>query len=386
MPGIGAGLEPYVGDVGILLREYSITVYKFLLTGQVLTSDTSVEKFSLTTSRGFTRWLASVGGSLAFTTYQAGKIFFLGVKPEGKLTVFERTFPRCMGLSVSADGQTLLLGTHYQLYRFDNLLPHGERHGDYDAVYRPNQSWITGDLDIHDVDIDQNGLPIFVNTQFNCLASVTTGYSFKPIWRPEFISDIVAEDRCHLNGMAVENGLPHYVTCISKSDVVDGWRDDRETGGMVIDVRDNRVVCEDLSMPHSPRLYKDKLWLLNSGTGEFGWIDIDQGEFHPLTFCPGYARGLSFVGDYAIIGLSEARENKTFQGLALDEALKTRNAMPRCGLLIVDINSGQSIEWVRLEGIVKELFDVTYIPNSQCPSAIGLKGSEILKILSIDPA
>jgi uncharacterized protein (TIGR03032 family) len=108
--------------------------------------------FALTTSRGFESWISRTGGSLAFTTYQAGKVFFLGLKADGKYCVNERTFARCMGLAVSADARTLLIATHYQLYRFDNLLPPSGKAGDgADAVYVPRISWITGDLDIHDV-------------------------------------------------------------------------------------------------------------------------------------------------------------------------------------------------------------------------------------------
>ena len=345
---------------------------------------TSKEKFALTTSRGFNKWLADIGGSLAFTTYQAGKVFFLGLKPDGNLSVFERTFPRSMGMGLSGDGRSLLLATQSQIYRFDNILSPGAKQGVYDAAFAPHQSWITGDLDIHDIDFGKDGEPIFVNTLFNCIGTVSEGYSFKPVWRPEFISKLAAEDRCHLNGMAVQDGLPKYVTCVSKSDVSDGWRDKRDRGGLVIDVETNEIVCEGLSMPHSPRLHGGKLWIVNSGSGELGWVDTKKKEFNPVCFCPGYARGLSFAGKYALIGLSLARDNRTFQGLQLNETLIDKDTDARCGLLIVDTETGDTIEWVRIEGVIKELFDVSFLPNIQCPSAIGLKGNEILRLIAID--
>ena len=342
------------------------------------------EKFALTTSRGFSDWLAGTGGSLSFTTYQAGKVFFLGIKPDGRLSIFERSFPRCMGMGLSDDGNSFLLATHYQLYRFDNLLPEGARTDIYDAAFAPHQSWITGDIDVHDMAFGEDGRPIFVNTLFNCIATISDGYSFKPLWKPSFISKLAAEDRCHLNGLAMQDGKPKYVTCVSKSDASDGWRDRRADGGLVIDVTTDEAIADGLSMPHSPRLYNEKLWLLNSGAGEFGWLDTISGTFNPLCFCPGYARGLAFVGNYAIIGLSQARENKTFQGLQLDSALAERDVDARCGLLIVDLTTGDAVEWLRLEGVVKELFDVSFMPHFTCPSAIGLKGTEILKAISID--
>jgi len=350
------------------------------------TKPASVEKFALTTSRGFNAWLAQTGAALAFTTYQAGKLFVLGLKPDGRLSIFERSFARAMGLAVSADGRSLHLATQYQLYRFDNVLPPGSRQGGYDAVYAPHQAWITGDLDIHDVAIGADGRPIFAATLFNCLGTVSDGFSFRPLWRPPFISRLAAEDRCHLNGMAVEAGVPRYVTCVSGSDAVDGWRDRRADGGVVVDVASGEVVAAGLSMPHSPRLHDGRLWLLNSGEGSFGWVDPATGRFTPLCFCPGYARGLAFVGNHAVIGLSLARENRTFQGLGLDGALAARDSAARCGLLVVDLTSGDAVEWLRIEGVIHELFDVAVLPGVTCPSAIGLKGDEVLRVIALDDA
>lgn len=345
---------------------------------------TSTAPFTLTTSRGFNDWLASRGGSIAFTTYQAGKVFFLGLKPDGSLSVFERSFPRAMGLGVSADGQTLLLATQVQLYRFDNILPKGQRQDIHDAIFAPHQSWITGDLDIHDLAIDAEGAPIFANTQFNCIATTSAGHSFRPLWRPPFISRLAAEDRCHLNGLAMEAGQPRYVTCVSRSDVSDGWRDRRGDGGVVVEVPSGRIVAEGLSMPHSPRLQSGRLWLLNSGTGEFGSIDIETGRFDPVCFCPGFARGLTFAGRHAIVGLSRVRANRTFQGLALDAAFRRHDAEARTGLLVVDTLSGDSVAWVRIEGVVEELFDIAWLPALRCPSAIGLKSTEIRHVISVE--
>jgi uncharacterized protein (TIGR03032 family) len=347
-------------------------------------SETLEEKFALTTSRGFTEWLARAGGSLAFTTYQAGKLFLVGLRPDGTLSVHERTFARCMGLAVSDNARTLLLASHYQLYRFDSVLPRGPGHAAAETVYVPRMSWITGDLDIHDVAFDASGRPVFVNTLFSCIATASDGASFKPLWRPSFVSKLAPEDRCHLNGMAMWEGTPMFVTAVSASDVADGWRDKRADGGILIETSDNRRVLEGLSMPHSPRVYDRKLWLLNSGTGEFGFVDFDAQRFEPIAFCPGYARGLAFAEGCAIVGLSLPRENRTFQGLPLDAALKARNTEARCGLIVVDLTSGDTVAWIRLEGIVRELYDVAFLPGVRSPAAIGFKTDEILRIVTID--
>ena len=342
------------------------------------------EMFALSSSRGFPEWLASTGGSIAFTTYQAGKLFLLGVKEDGKLSVFERTFPRCMGLAVSENGRQLYMSSLYQLYRFDNTIPAGQTYQHYDGLFVPRVSWVTGDLDIHDIIIGQDGKPIFVNTLFGCLASVSEGYSFKPLWKPPFLSKLAAEDRCHLNGLAGEDGVPRFVTAVSTSDVNDGWRDRRSDGGVVIDVASNEIVTQGLSMPHSPRLHNGQLWVINSGAGQFGRINLNTGEFEEIAFCPGYGRGLTFAGNKAVIGLSGVRENRTFQGLPLDEALKKRDAEARCGLHIVDLDTGDANHWVRIEGVVNELYDVAFLPGIKCPSAVGFKGNEIQTIIAID--
>ena len=342
------------------------------------------EKFALTSSRHFPEWLARAGASLAFTTYQAGKLFLIGLKPGGRLAVFERTFARCMGLGVSADARSLVLATQYQLLRFDNVVPKGGAHGEHDAVFSPHAIWVTGDVDAHDVALPADGRPMFVNTLFSCIATVSDGYSFKPLWRPPFISKLAPEDRCHLNGLALEGERPRYVTLVADSDVADGWRDRRADGGMLIDVATGEAVLRGLSMPHSPRLHGGRLWLLNSGTGELGFVDRDAKKFVPVAFCPGYARGLAFVGPYAIVGLSLARENRTFQGLPLDQALAARGAEPRCGVLVIDTNSGDTVEWLRIEGVVRELFDVAVLPGIRNPAAIGFMTDEIQRVISID--
>jgi uncharacterized protein (TIGR03032 family) len=290
-----------------------------------------------------------------------------------------------MGLAVSEDGRTLALATQYQVHRFDNVMPESVDSEDgHDALYAPHAAWVTGDVDAHDVGFGADGRPLFVNTLFSCIASVSDGHSFTPVWKPSFVSRLAPEDRCHLNGMALEDGEPRYVTAVSRSDVADGWRDRRTDGGIVIDIRSGDVVAEGLSMPHSPRLHAGRLWLLNSGAGELGFVDERSGRFEAVAFCPGYARGLAFVGNHAVVGLSLARENRTFSGLPLDEALQARETDPRCGLAVFDLTSGDMTGWVRIEGVVRELYDVAALPNVRRPALVGFKSDEVRFTISID--
>ena len=224
----------------------------------------------------------------------------------------------------------------------------------------------------------------FVNTKFNCLARPSARHSFEVVWKPAFISQIIDEDRCHLNGLAMADGAPRYVTAVSKSNTIDGWRDRRSDGGIVIDVKSGEIVCEGLSMPHSPRLRDGRLWLLNSGTGELGTVNFDKdgmGSFEPLVFCPGFLRGLSFHGDYAFVGLSRARHNR-FEGLALEQKLSEADSEAWCGMQVIDLNTGTCVDWFRIDGTFGELYDVEVLPGAICPMAVSPTSGEAATLVT----
>lgn len=348
-------------------------------------ANASIEEpwLEVTASRGLTGWLTDQKVGLAFSTYQSGKLFLLGRNPNGELSIFERTIARCMGLY--ADEHSLWMASLYQIWKFENVLTPGELYQGYDRLYVPRVGYTTGDVDTHDVTIDASDRMVFVNTKFSCLATLADRDSFSPLWRPPFISKLAPEDRCHLNGLAMENGKCRYVTVVSQSDLTGGWRDRRRDGGCVLEVPSGRVVASGLSMPHSPRIYRGKLWVLNSGTGHFGSINVDTGKFEPLTFCPGYLRGLTFVGDYAVVGLSRPRHEKTFTGLELDDNLAAKQGQARCGLMVIELKTGDILHWVQIEGVVQELYDVVTLPGAVRPMALGFKSDEVQRILTMGP-
>lgn len=338
------------------------------------------ERFVLTTSRLFPSWLASENASIAFSTYQAGKFFLIGTNNEQRLSVFERTIERPMALC--ADGDELWLSSLFQLWRFRDVT-RGAQYEGYDKLYAPRQGWVTGDLDIHDIKIDRRGRPIFVNTLFSCLATVSESDSFTPVWKPPFISKYAAEDRCHINGLAMRDGRPAFVSAVARSDVADGWRDHRRDGGIIIDVGSGEIVAHGLSMPHSPRWRDGKVWLLNAGSGEFGYVDPDDARFVAVTFCPGFLRGLHFIGDFAVATMSLPRGNRTFEGLPLEDKMRATGSEPRCGLAVIDLRTGDLAHWLRIEGIVTELFDAVLLPGVRRPAAIGFRSDEVRRVLSI---
>jgi len=337
----------------------------------------------LTVSRGLADWLRSADLSFAFTSYQTGQLFLMGVLPDGTVSFNQQNFVRAMGLCYQPG--RLYLGALSQVWRLENMLRPGERaNGRFDMALVPRNAQTTGDLDIHELGTDGDGRVIFVNTRYSCLATLDLVHSFRPVWTPPFVSRLAPEDRCHLNGVAFAGGAPRYVTAVSRSDSVDGWRERRHEGGVLVEVESGRIVTDRLSMPHSPRLHDGLLYALDSGRGEIVRIDPESGARDTVAFCPGFLRGLSIHAGRALVTVSKPRGG-TFAGLALDGALRRRDAEPWCGVLVVDLATGDIADWVRLDGAITELFDVVAMPGVACPMAIGPDTPEARATISFDP-
>ena len=339
------------------------------------------EPAKISCSRGLAEWLVRHNASLAFTSYQSGRLYLVGVDDNGAVSFHERFLARAMGLW--SDGQRLLVSTIFQLWRFENILGRGQSLDGCDRHYVPRVAHTTGDIDVHEIGVLGDGRIVFVNTAYSCLAVLSQTHSFKPFWQPPFISKLANEDRCHLNGLGMRDGEPRYVTTVSRSDVVNGWRERRAEGGCIIDISNNSIVTDKLSMPHSPRWVDGRLWVLNSGTGYIGTVDDASAAFEPRAFLPGFMRGLAFHDGHAIVGLSMPR-NGSFTGLALDGELKKRDAEPWCGVQIINTRSGDVVQWIRLEGAVTELFDVAVLPGVRRPSATGFLTSDIHAMITIE--
>lgn len=337
-------------------------------------------KVNITFSSGLAGFLQRQGIAFGFTSYQSGKVYLVGHSSQDRLALHEATYPKAMGISGNAS--RLYVGTLTDIVRLENVLQPDQRANQvHDKVYVPRNTHTTGSIDIHELAVRKNGRIVFVNTAFNCLCEPSTTHSFRPVWKPPFISKIVREDRCHLNGLAMVDGEPGFVSAVCRSDVVDGWRDRRQDGGVLIDVRTNAIVAENLSMPHSPRWYRDRLWVLNSGSGELGWIE--DGQFRPLAFLPGFLRGLSFHGDYAFVTLSKPRHGR-FEGLALDARLKDKDADAWCGVQVISLADGSVAHWLRLDGPIIELFDVCVLPGVQNPITLGQQSAEIRSFITVE--
>ncbi len=317
-------------------------------------------------TRSLPQLLKQAASSMLISTYQAGKLV-IAREDQGKLNTHFRIFNRPMGLA--ADRARLALGTAITVDFFRNMPDVAakiEPAGKHDAAYLPRRGHVTGNIDIHEMAWAGDELWV-VNTRFSCLCTLDDEHSFVPRWRPWFVSGYAAEDRCHLNGLEVVDGRPKYVTALGTADTAGGWRENKAGGGVLIDVQANEFVCRGLSMPHSPRWYQDKLWVLESGNGTLATVDVNTGQLETVAELPGFTRGLDFLGPYAFVGLSQVRESAVFSGISLTERVSERN----CGVWVVDIRSGQIVAFLKFEDAVQEVFAVSLLQGIRFPDVLG---------------
>ena len=313
----------------------------------------------------FRQILAEGRISLFVTTYQAGRLVIFRADHETLNTHF-RNFVNPMGLAI--DRNRMAIGAGMNLWEFHNAPEVGRRlepAGRHDACYLPRSCHVTGNIFVHEMAWAGDEL-WFVNTRFSCLCTRDVLHSFVPRWRPPFVSALAPEDRCHLNGLAMVDGQPRYVTALGRSDEMKGWRPDKATGGIVMEVPSGEILAEGLSMPHSPRWYDGRLWVLDSGSGGVGTVDLSTGSYQSIAELPGFTRGLDFHGPLAFVGLSQVRETAVFSGIPITE----RDTPRTCGVWVLDIRNGQTVAFLRFEEAVQEIFAVAVVPGVQFPELI----------------
>lgn len=344
--------------------------------------------FHLELQGGLRQWLYHHRISLALTTYEAGKLIIIGPGMQGGTIVTERNFERCMAVCVE-DGDTnnILISTHHHIWQLENGLNANEYYdGQWDRVYMPRSSYVTGGVDVHDIMRANDGHLYGVITGYNCIARISHDEkgSFSPHWKPPFIDAIVGEDRCHLNGLCLEDGELAYISLVGKSNVSGQWREHKVNGGMIMDMRNNEVIASGLSMPHTPRIYDGALWFLEAGKGYLCRVNPKTNETERVLWRPGFLRGLRFYKNYALICCSAPR-NKTFEGLPLDKELEDRGENSRCALDIIDLDTMTLKHSLEITGSVREIYDVCLIENCLQPLLHGINGDDIRKIVVLGP-
>jgi uncharacterized protein (TIGR03032 family) len=340
---------------------------------------------SLEYDRYFLQWLKKTNQSLLICSYKTNFVFCIGfamlLEPEVREQMSFWMTPAVRPMGACVNDNDIYIGSMSQITKYSKL--DGEKEDEqnekvkrtpFDGYYIPRQTQIIGDIDCHDIVVDKNKEVYYVSALFGCVCKNSNVNAFEVFWRPPWLTKTAAEDRCHLNGLCVRDGEPRYITCVARTDIRGAWRNQRVGGGVIWDIKENKLVCANLSMPHSPRWHDGKLWVLNSGYGDFGYVDFDKTEktedgeeYHPFVskcFIPAYLRGLCFIGkDYAVIGKSQDRHEKTFQGLPLGEKLAKNKIESTCGISVVDLKRFDIVHELTLEKPIDEIYDVVSIPN-----------------------
>jgi uncharacterized protein (TIGR03032 family) len=317
-------------------------------------------------SRAFPSLLGQLGVSLVVSTYQAGKVVLVGAH-QGELTLTYHNFERAMGLALSSD--RVAVGARAQIWFLNSapdLATQVEPAGRHDACFLTRSSHFTGEVQAHELAWSGNDLWL-VNTAFSCLCTLDGDHSFVPRWRPPFITSLAAEDRCHLNGVAMANGRPRYVTAMGETDTPQGWRPNKVNGGCLIDVESGQTVARGFAMPHSPRIHGDRVWLLHSGAGQLVLVDPTNETSQTVAELPGYTRGLAMYERFAFVGLSKIRETSTFGGMPI----AARRPELKCGVGVVDLTTGRLAAHLEFLSGVEEIFDVQVLPGVRCPALSG---------------
>jgi uncharacterized protein (TIGR03032 family) len=317
--------------------------------------------FSLNYSPQITELLKRLNCSLALTTYQAGKFIFLSAKDENQLIQLPRNFNKPMGFSFSADFKKMALATRDEVTVFAGsagLAQHYPKSpGTYDMLYMPRATYHTGALDVHDVHFGENGQLYAVNTLFSCVVTLDDDYNFTPFWMPPQITEMASEDRCHLNGMAMQNGKPKYATAFNTGNTTQSWRETVTTSGVIYDVTSNEIVAEGLAMPHSPKRYNGKLYVLLSAKGQLVEINTATGTIQVVAQLNGFLRGMTLVGDYLFIAHSKLRKNSsTFAKLPFADKADS------CGIIALHLPSAAIAGQITYTSSVDEIYDIHALP------------------------
>jgi len=334
-------------------------------------------------STNFPELLRQLRASLVISTYQAGKLVL--VRADGPvINTHYRTFSRPMGMALSPKG-ALALGTNTEIIEFRNMpavaarLDPPNRH---DAVFMPRRAFITGAIDIHEMAYGLDETLWYVNTLFSCLCTVDRESSFNPVWRPRFVTKYSAEDRCHLNGLAMRDHKPATLTALGETDEVEGWRANKRDGGIAIDFASGEIIATGLCMPHSPRWHDNRLWVLESGRGALLQIDTAGGTKVEVARLPGFLRGLDFAGPFAFVGLCQQRETNAFTDIPITEENRERLS----GVWVVDIRNGQTVALLKFTGGVQEIFAVNVLHGALYPDLINEAGDLLATVYSLPDA
>ena len=121
-------------------------------------------------------------------------------------------------------------------------------------------------------------------------------------------------------------------------------------------------------MPHSPRWYAGRLWLLESGKGAFGYWDFRRGRVR---------RGRQHAWLYALVSispivsrLSDCRRSAKAPFFPASRSPNAPWPNAACGVWVVDLQSGQIVAFLKFEDAVQEVFAVQVLPGLAFPELV----------------
>lgn len=307
--------------------------------------------------------------SIAISTYQAGKLVFISAKDEHQIVQLPRNFNKVMGINYDSETDRIALACKDEILVCSNspdlAANYPKAPNTYDALFMPRVTYHTGQLDIHDLSFGANGKLYAVNTLFSCISEIDEYYNFKEYWRPWFVSEMVSEDRCHLNGMCLADGKPKYATAFNQGDSMQSWRKNVTSTGILIDIEKNEIILEGLAMPHTPRIFNSKLYVLLSATGELIEVDTKTKSYKTVVSLNGFVRGMACHKDYLFIGLSKLRQNSSTFG-----KLKFAEKANRAGIMVVHLPTGSVAGEITYLTSLDEIYDVEILPGYTRPNIL----------------
>jgi uncharacterized protein (TIGR03032 family) len=128
--------------------------------------------------------------------------------------------------------------------------------------------------------------------------------------------------------------------------------------GVIFSGRTREPICTGLTRPHSARLADGKIWVANSGYGEFGYVSGNALEV--VRRLPGWTRGLCLVDDMAFVATSRVipRFARYAPGLEVSKSC--------CAIYAISQKTGAllgSLEWP--EG--NQVFAIDWIRSNVSP-------------------
>lgn len=328
------------------------------------------ESIDYEVSPAFVALLDQLGCSLVISNYQSSTVMTFSGLGDGRPMQMFAPFQAAMGMAI--DGGRLAVAARTEVVVLTNigkLAPSFPKFPNlFDGYFVPRVRYLTGECALHDLVFDGASL-LAVNTRYSCICRIDGIHSFVPLWQPPFIGEIRPEDRCHLNGMIVENGQLRYVTALGRTDTPRGWTTDKLTGGVLLDVPSGEVVAGNLCMPHSPRLIGDTLVLVEAGTGSLLQIDRQSGAHTTIVRLPGFARGIAEHAGYLFVGLSLVRESLGFKNLPIEQS----GVDLICGVVAVEMATGRVVGTLRYTGGCTEIHDIQVMAGVR---RLGISGWE----------